>query len=61
VRRTRTWSKSRLTPFRSELVKLHFAGGSLGDLQVWLRSKRCKVHRSTIYRYLTKLPEMKHG
>lgn len=54
-RRRRTWSKSRLAIFSSELVLLRKSGASYGDLQYWLRHyKRVKVHRSTVKRFLDK-------
>lgn len=58
-RHRRTWGKSRLTPHRAELVKLRQAGASLADLAHWLRTeKRLKLNRSTIGRFLEKLPEL---
>jgi hypothetical protein len=57
-RRRCTWGRSRLTKYRAELVSLRQAGASLGDLAYWLKSKyRVNVQRSTIDRYLKKLPE----
>ena len=62
IRSRRTWGKSRLTPFRAELVKLRKIGGSYTDLTIWLRKeKRVKVAESTVRRYLQKLPEMQAG
>lgn len=59
ARRRTTWGKSRLVPYRAELVKLRKAGGSFADLREWLRlEKRVKVDTSTVRRYLQKLPEM---
>ena len=52
------WSK--LKPYRAQLVQLYRAGASLGDIQEWLRQRRTAAHRSTIYRYLSKLPELKY-
>jgi len=61
-RRRCTWGKSRLTPHRAELVKLHMAGGSLADLTFWLKKeKRIKVAASTVHRYLKKQPELAAG
>ena len=58
-RRRTTWGKSRLAPYRVELVKLRAAGGSLSEIVFWLRSqKRIKVSDTTVMRYLSKLPEM---
>jgi hypothetical protein len=49
------WSKSILVKFKSELALLQESGATLGDMQYWLRlSKRVKVHRSTIKRFLDK-------
>ena len=59
VMKRRIYNKSRLDRFRAELAQMHRAGASLGDLQVWLRKvKRVRVDRSTIHRYLQKLPEL---
>lgn len=60
MRRHRTtWGKSRLAKHRAELVKLRQAGGSFGDLVHWLKKeKRVTVDRTTVMRYLEKLPEM---
>ncbi len=58
-RHRRTWGASRLAPHRSELVKLRLAGGSFADLAHWLlKQKRVKADRSTVRRYLSKLPEL---
>ena len=58
----RTWGKSRLAKYRAELVKLKKEGASLGDLVFWLRKeKRVKVERTTVMRYLAKLPELSDG
>ncbi len=54
----KTYQRSKLERFRSELVALHQSGGSLADLQAWLRIKKTKADRSTISRYLKKLPEL---
>lgn len=59
AKRRRTWGRSRLTPYRAELVKLRQAGGSYADLTVWLRkAKRVKMDTSSVRRYLQKLPEL---
>ena len=58
-RHRRTWGASRLAPHRAELVKLRLAGGSFADLAHWLlKEKRIKADRSTVRRYLCKLPEL---
>lgn len=55
-RHRRTWGKSRLAPYRAELVKLRAEGASFADLAFWLlKQKRIKVDRSTVRRYLEKL------
>ena len=59
AKRRRTWGRSRLTPYRAELVKLRQAGGSFADLTIWLRTKkRVKMDTSSVRRYLQKLPEL---
>jgi hypothetical protein len=59
AKRRRTWGRSRLIPYRAELVKLRQAGGSYADLTVWLRkAKRVKMDSSSVRRYLQKLPEL---
>ena len=56
--RRRRYTKSKLERYRAELVGLRNAGASLSDLAYWLRKeKRMKVQRTTIQRYLDKLPE----
>lgn len=57
--RRRHYRKSRLDRYRAELVAMKRAGASCGDLAVWLRlTHRCKINRSSIDRYLKKLPEL---
>lgn len=57
-RRRRGLKKTRLRTHRAELVQLRRAGASLADLELWLRkNKRCKIHRTTIYRNLRDWPE----
>lgn len=59
--RRKMYRKSRLDKHRSELVAMKQAGASCADLVEWLRiSRRLKVHRSSIDRYLKKLPELTH-
>ena len=60
VRRHRcNWGKSRLVPYRAELVQLRRAGASYDDIVFWLRTKkRVKVANTTVMRFLAKLPEM---
>ncbi|ADI83307.1 hypothetical protein [Geobacter sulfurreducens] len=57
--RRKLYRKSRLDKYRAELVAMKQAGASCADLAEWLRvSHRCKVNRSSIDRYLKKLPEL---
>lgn len=58
--RRKLYRKSRLDKYRAELVAMKRAGASCADLAEWLRvNHRCKVNRSSIDRYLKKLPELK--
>ena len=60
--RRKLFRKSRLDRYRAELVALKQAGASCADLAVWLRvTHRCKINRSSIDRYLKKLPELHDG
>jgi len=62
MRHRRRYCRSRLDRHRAEVVKLRLAGASLSELQRWLRaSRRIKVSRTTIFRYLRKLPELING
>jgi hypothetical protein len=55
----RLYRKSKLEKYRSELVAMRQAGASAQDLVVWLKMKhRLKIHRSSIDRYLSGLPEL---
>ncbi|MCL7489646.1 MAG: hypothetical protein M8357_15880 [Desulfobulbaceae bacterium] len=57
--RRQRYRKSRLDRYRAELVAMRRAGASCGDLAVWLRlTHRCKINRSSIDRYLKKVPEL---
>lgn len=57
--RRKLYRKSRLDKYRAELVAMKQAGASCADLAEWLRlNHRCKVNRSSIDRYLRKLPEL---
>ena len=59
--RRKLYRKSRLDKYRAELVAMKRAGASCADLAEWLRvSHRCKVNRSSVDRYLKRLPEL-HG
>lgn len=60
--RRKLYRKSRLDKYRAELVAMKRAGASCADLAEWLRvSHRCKVNRSSVDRYLKKLPELHEG
>ncbi len=57
--RRRLYRKSRLERYRAELVAMKKIGASCSDLVEWLRiNHRCKINRSTVDRYLKKLPEL---
>jgi hypothetical protein len=57
--RRRLYRKSRLERYRAELVAMKRVGASCSDLVEWLRvNHRCKINRSTVDRYLKKLPEL---
>lgn len=52
------YSKSRLEKYRSELVEMRRVGASCADLAVWLRlNHRLHVNRSSVDRFLKRLPE----
>lgn len=58
--RRKLFRKSRFDKHRAELVAMRRAGASCADLAEWLRvSHRIKANRSSIDRYLRKLPELK--
>jgi len=62
LRHRRRYCRSRLDRHRAELVKLRLAGATLSELQRWLRAaRRIKVSRTTIFRFLRKLPELNNG
>jgi len=57
--RRRLYRRSRLDRYRVELVAMKRAGASCADLVEWLRVKhRCRINRSSVDRYLKKLPEL---
>jgi len=57
--RRKLYRKSRLDKYRAELVAMRQAGASCADLVEWLKvSHRCKINRSSIDRYLKRLPEL---
>jgi len=58
--RRKLYRKSNLDRYRAELMAMKRAGASCADLVEWLRvSHRCKIHRSSIHRYLKKFAEPK--
>jgi hypothetical protein len=58
--RRKLYRKSNLDRYRAELMAMKRAGASCADLVEWLRvSHRCKIHRSSIHRYLKKVAEPK--
>ena len=58
IRRKRRYRRSKLEAYRAELVALNRAGASLNDILHWLREvQRCRVSRTTLWRYLRQLPE----
>jgi len=61
VARRNHYRKSRLDRSRAELVAMRRAGASCADLAEWLRIRRCRIHRSSIDRYLKRLPELHHA
>jgi hypothetical protein len=60
--RRKLFRKSRLDKYRFELSAMSRAGASCADLAEWLKiNHRCKISRSSIDRYLKKLPELKEA
>lgn len=58
--RRKLFRRSRLDRYRAELLTMRQAGASCADLAEWLRvNHRCKINRSSIDRFLKKLPELK--
>jgi len=58
LRRRRCFTRSKLDRFRAEVVALHRAGATLAQLKLWLHDRRIDVSRTTIMRYLKRLPEL---
>lgn len=52
--RKKRFSRSRLDKYTAELLSLYKAGGSIAELQRWLRTNRIKVEHSTVSRWLNK-------
>ena len=71
ARRSRAYRKrvSKLERYRAELVRLHRAGASIRELQLWLHAQRSRTRSgrsplastSTIHNYLRNLPELAHA
>ncbi len=71
ARRVRAYVKrvSKLQRYRAELVRLHRAGASIRELQLWLQTQRSRTRSgrsplastSTIHAYLRSLPELAHA
>jgi hypothetical protein len=71
ARRTRAYARrvSKLERYRAELVRLHRAGASIRELQIWLQEQRSRTRSgrsplastSTIHAYLRSLPELAHA
>ena len=71
ARRSRAYGArvSKLERYRAELVRLHRAGASIRELQLWLQAQRSKTRSgrsplasvSTIHAYLHSLPELVHA
>lgn len=60
--RRKSYQRSRLTKYRSELVQLKEAGASYRELMIWLRkNKRVKMAHTSVMRYLKNLPELKES
>lgn len=52
------YRRSTLAQYRAEIVQLRQSGASLAEIQEWLSQRRTKANRSTISRFLKKLPEL---
>jgi hypothetical protein len=71
ARRSRAYARrvSKLERYRAELVRLHRAGASIRELQIWLQAQRSRTRSgrsplastSTIHAYLRSLPELAHA
>lgn len=49
-RRSYSRSSSKLDRYRHEILFLFQEDASLEDIRLWLKSRKCKVDRSTIHR-----------
>lgn len=63
IGRRKAYRMSRLVPHRAEIVALRRDyGASIRDLCAWLRyARRVRVSPSTVWRFLSALPEIKEG
>jgi len=53
------YRRTKIDDYRGELSTLYNAGGSFGDMVVWLRRrKKVTVSRSTVHRIMSKWPEV---
>jgi hypothetical protein len=58
MQRRKQFRRSKIDRYRTELVALRRSGASCQDLSTWLKLKhRVKIHRSSVDRYLSGLPE----
>lgn len=53
MKRRKTYRRSKLEKYRAEILALRHAGASAADIVEWLRGKHCKIHRSSVDRFLT--------
>lgn len=59
IARRKCWRISKLSRHRADMVALRLTGASYADVQQWLRHERRVVAaRSTVWRYLARLPEL---
>ena len=58
AQRVRRWPRSKLQPYRAELVQLRQGGASYRQLSLWLQSKRITACDTTVRDYLLTLPEL---
>jgi len=57
--RKEKYYKRKLMPYRAEIVLLKKEGGTLREIEDWLRvEKNLEVSHTTVKRYLDDLPEM---
>ncbi len=59
MQRRKLYRKSKLEKYRAELVAMRNAGASYQDLAIWLKMKhRITIHRTSVDRFLSGLPEL---